>query len=202
MMTDTTIAVVPAGEAPWEDVARVFGTRGDPAGCWCQWFRMPAAAFKAASRDELRERMRDQTHRHPSPGMLAYLDTEPVGWCAVAPRSEYPLLARSRIAQAGADPGAASDPDLWSVTCFVVRVGFRKQGVAAALLRAAIDYAQANGARTIEGFPVDPAARASVSSAELYHGTISLFESAGFDLVARPSASRAVMRRVLTVVEC
>lgn len=201
MMTDTTITVVPAGEAPWEDVVRVFGTRGDPAGCWCQWFRMPAAAFKAASRDELRERMRDQTHRHPSPGVLAYLDTEPVGWCAVAPRSEYPVLARSRIARAGADPDSASNADLWSVTCFVVRVGFRKQGVAATLLRAAIDYAQANGARTIEGFPVDPAARTSVSSAELYHGTVSLFESAGFDLVARPSASRAVMRRVLTVVE-
>lgn len=189
------ITVVPVGEAAWDDVARVFGTRGDPAGCWCQWFRLTAAEFKRAPVDELRERMREQSGQRPSPGVLAYLGDEPVGWCAVAPRAEYPLLTNSRIANAAdSDAVAAPARGIWAVTCFVVRVGFRKRGVAGALVRAATDFAIDNGARRIDAFPVDPAARASVSASELYHGTVSLFASAGFEVVARPTRTRAVMR--------
>jgi hypothetical protein len=33
-----------------------------------------------------------------------------------------------------------------------------------------------------------------MSASELYHGTISLFESAGYEVVARPTRTRAVMR--------
>jgi GNAT superfamily N-acetyltransferase len=195
-MTDATITVIPVDQAEWEDVARVFGTRGDPAGCWCQWFRLTSAEFKLAPVDELRERMRDQVARRPSPGVLAYLGDEPVGWCAVAPRSEYPLLTSSRIANSAdsGDPVAASAAGIWAVTCFVVRVGFRKRGVAGALVRAATDFALEHGAQRIDAFPIDPAARASMSASELYHGTVSLFESAGYEVVARPTRTRAVMR--------
>jgi GNAT superfamily N-acetyltransferase len=194
-MTDSTITVVPVGEAAWDDVALVFGTRGDPAGCWCQWFRLTSAEFTHATVDRLRERMREQAGQVPAPGVIAFLGDEPVGWCAVAPRSEYPLLRNSRIANAADnDATIASAPGIWAVTCFVVRVGYRRRGVAGALVRAATDFAIGNGARRIDAFPVDPAARESTSSSELYHGTVSLFESAGYDVVARPTRTRAVMR--------
>ncbi|WP_431280436.1 GNAT family N-acetyltransferase [Leifsonia poae] len=118
------------------------------------------------------------------------MDGVPVGWAAVEQFSAYPGLARSPITKrVGDDP---ADP--WAVTCFVVRLEYRKRGVARALLRGAVDYALSQGATVVEGYPVDPDVRPSLSSAERFHGTVSLFDSSGFRVVRRPSATRAIMR--------
>jgi len=66
--------------------------------------------------------------------------------------------------------------------------------VAGALLRGVIDLARQKGATAVEGYPIDPDARSSVNSAELYHGTVSVFCAAGFTELRRPSPARAVMR--------
>jgi GNAT superfamily N-acetyltransferase len=93
--------------------------------------------------------------------------------------------------------GTRDEDGLWSVTCFVVRVGHRRQGVAAALLRGAVDLARRHGARIVEGYPVDPSVRATGSSG-LYQGPLSMYLHAGFTEVVRPSESRSIVR--LTVV--
>jgi GNAT superfamily N-acetyltransferase len=85
---------------------------------------------------------------------------------------------------------------VWAVTCFVVRVGHRRRGVASALLDGAVDLARRHGAAVVEGYPVDTSAR-KASSAELYHGPLSVFGAAGFTEVARPSPARAVVRRTV-----
>ena len=36
------LRVIPAQDAPFADVEAVFGTKGDPAHCWCQWYKIPA----------------------------------------------------------------------------------------------------------------------------------------------------------------
>jgi len=185
------LRVAPVGDVPWEHVETVFGTRGDPSTCWCQWFRMPRREFDALDASELRDRARTQSRSHPSPGVVAYLGDEPVGWCAISPRTEYPVIQRSTVGRAAPDATAA---DVWTVSCFVVRVGFRRGGVAGALLAGAVAFARSNGARVVEGFPVDPSMRTSTSSAELYHGTVTLFERAGFEIVARPTPARTVAR--------
>jgi len=124
-------------------------------------------------------------------GVLAYDAGRPVGWCAVAPRADYPRLKRMQVAKATQD-----EPGLWSVTCFVVRVGHRRQGVATRLLDAAVEFAGRHGARAVEGYPVDPSVRPTGSSG-LYQGPLSLYLRAGFTVVARPSPSRSVVRLVL-----
>jgi GNAT superfamily N-acetyltransferase len=87
------------------------------------------------------------------------------------------------------------DPRVWAVTCFVVRVGFRRQGVAAALLAVAADFARAHGATALEGHPVDLERKPGVTaSAELYHGVASTFAAAEYTEVARTGPSRPVMR--------
>ena len=99
-----------------------------------------------------------------------------------------------------ASEGSRQEPDdasVWAVTCFVVRVGYRRRGVAAALLRGAVAQARGEGARVVEGYPVDAALRPKAPSAELYHGTVSLLAAAGFVEVARVRADRAVMELVL-----
>jgi GNAT superfamily N-acetyltransferase len=194
MVADSEIAVVSIAEAPWADVEVVFGTRGDPARCWCQFFKMPNAQWWAASVEEKSSRLHDQTVNSPlPPGLIAYLDGEPVGWCAVEPRPAYPIILRSKVVTL-ASTEAAEDDSVWSISCFVVRTGFRRRGVSRALVMAAVAWAREHGARVLEGYPIDVAQKPKVSSAELYHGSVSLFEQAGFAVQARPTPGRALMR--------
>ena len=112
---------------------------------------------------------------------------------AVAPRTAYPRMT-GNAALAGLT-GDIDDDSVWAVSCFVVRVGHRRKGIGAALLAAAVDFARANGARVVEGHPVDVAARAGrTSGAELYHGAASSFARAGFAEIGRTAPARPVMR--------
>jgi ribosomal protein S18 acetylase RimI-like enzyme len=190
-MSEGPVRVVPADDAHWPDVDTVLGHRGDSAQCWCQWFKLSRSQYTETSAAARKARLREQVASAPAPGVLAYLGDEPVGWCAVEPRSQYPVLARSRIARAA---GETDDRGRWAVTCFVVRMEFRGRGVARALLRGAVEHARENGARVVDGYPVDPTVRPSLSSAEKYHGTVTLFAWAGFAIIARPSPTRAIMR--------
>ena len=188
------MTTVPISETPWADVQQVFATRGDPAGCWCQYFKMPNAEWRATSRETKSERLREQTESgNPPPGLIAYLDGEPVGWCAVEPRQRYPRILTSKVVTlASTEP--LEDQTVWAVTCFVVRVGYRRRGVSTALIEGAVAWARENGARVLEGYPVDSAVRRNASSADLYHGTVGLFEAAGFTVAAQPWPGRALMR--------
>src|SRR6266516_4168096 len=109
------LTVVPADQASWSDLQAIFGDRGDPARCRCQYFK--------------------ETAEHAT-GLVAYLDGEPAGWCAVEPRTAYQRLQRSRLVWDGRDEDPEDD-GVWAVTCFVTRAGFRRRGVSAALAKAA-----------------------------------------------------------------
>jgi GNAT superfamily N-acetyltransferase len=196
MATDT-VHVRRVTDVPWTDAQRVFGTRGDPAGCWCQFFKLSNAQFEVIDRVAcaamlLGQVRKSQEEATPPPGLVAYLGDEPVGWVAVEPRPNYPTAVRGRVVTTGSAE-AIDDGSVWAIVCFVVRVGYRRRGVARALLAAAVDHARSSGARVIEGYPVEVAKPEKVSSAALYHGTVSLFEAAGFVVTARPLPGRAVV---------
>ena len=55
-------------------------------------------------------------------------------------------------------------------------------------------HAAAHGARVVEGYPMAPAEAITV---ELHPGVESMFTAAGFAVVARPTARRAVVRWVV-----
>jgi GNAT superfamily N-acetyltransferase len=191
------VTIVPANEASWEDLQRVFGTRGDTSRCWCQRYKMsPGESWASVGPEELGFRLRGQTDcGHPdsdtTSGLVAYLDGEPVGWCAVEPRTAYPrLLSKTRVPWEGRTEDKADD-GVWAVTCFVTRAGFRRRGVSRALARAAVDFARRRGARALEGYPMLTTA---AIAAELHVGTRSVFADAGFAEVSRPTLRRAVMR--------
>lgn len=216
MDTDGVVRTEPLTPARWDDAVAVFGTRGDPSTCWCQWFRLSGQEWRAATTADNRQALREQAESAgplgvAAPGLLAYVGDEPAGWVAVAPRQAYPRLGRHRalaavleaaeppaaptVADRGADSGA--DDVVWSVTCFVVRAGLRRRGVSAALLDAAVDFAFGHGATAVEGYPVDVAPGERRPASELYHGTRTTFAAAGFTEVGRSSPHRPVMRRVL-----
>lgn len=188
------VRIVSVSDAPWADVERVFGTRGDPATCWCQFFKLSNEDWKNAEGSECKGALEQQVRAAaPPPGVIAYRDGEAVGWCAVEPRVNYGRLTRTRVV-AGGSPESLEDEEVWAVTCFVVRVGHRRLGIGGALLRGALEQARGAGARVVEGYPVDVAVRGKTSSADLYHGTLTQFRAAGFEEVARPSADRPVMQ--------
>ncbi len=190
--------VVPVTDAPWDDVRTVFGTRGDPSTCWCQYFKVDAPTWKAQDVAAFERALCDQTEQARAshgagPGVLAYDGEVPVGWCAIEQHTAYRRILNSQLVNDS--PEALGADDVWYVSCFVVRVGHRRKGVSAALLDGAVAHARANGARVIEAFPVE--AMPGISSADLYHGPLSVFEAAGFETVSRPSERRAVVRLTL-----
>ncbi len=127
-------------------------------------------------------------------GLVAYLDGEPVGWCAVEPRTAYFGLMRNfKVHWAGRTEDKADDT-VWAVTCFVTRAGFRRRGVSYALARAAVGFARERGARALEGYPMLVEPGQNVIWGELHVGTRSIFEAAGFEEVNQPSKRRVVMR--------
>lgn len=197
-VADQAIAVVPANEASWNDLQAVFGRRGYPSTCQCQWFKVRHSDWRSIPVEDLRNRLREQTNcgqpvAQGTSGLVAYLGGEPVGWCAVEPRTAYLRLRRSRIPWAGRDEDQADD-GVWAVTCFVTRVGYRKRGVSRTLARATVEYARDRGARAIEGYPLVNEPGKEFSWGELFVGSRSIFEAAGFTEVSRPTPRRVVMR--------
>ena len=177
----------------WDDLVAVFEGPGDPGRCWCQWFYRGAQADREHA-EANRTALQAQVAGDRPPGVLAYADGVPSGWCAVAPRPTYTRLTRSTILDGVPEPGR-SDPAVWSVTCFVVPRRVRRRGLSGPLLQGAVDLARRGGAAVVEGYPVDVSARSSTSAAELYHGPLQVFLRAGFTEVARPRPDRAVVRR-------
>jgi GNAT superfamily N-acetyltransferase len=197
-MADPPITVVPANRASPQDVAAIFGARGDAARCQCQWFKIRHAEWRSISSEERAARLRAQTGcGHPgareTSGLVAYRDGEPVGWCAVEPRTAYPRLRDTRVPWVGRDEDP-SDPGVWAVTCFVTRAGFRRRGVSRALARAAVGFARERGARAIEGYPMLTEPGKEVTWGELYRGSRSIFADAGFAEVSHPFPRRVVVR--------
>ena len=195
---EPAIRIVPANRASWEDLEAIFGERGDPAGCQCQWFKVSAREWRGTPREARAEALREQT-RCGSPrarttsGLVAYLDGEPAGWCAVEPRTAYPRLAGMRLPWLGRDEDK-DDDGVWAVTCFVTRVGYRRRGVSAALAAAAVDFARSRGARAVEGYPMITEPGREVAWGELFVGSRNSFADAGFAEVSHPSPRRVVMR--------
>jgi GNAT superfamily N-acetyltransferase len=192
------ISVVPANEASWDDLQAVLGTRGYAAFCQCQRNKMRDFAWRSAPLEERTHRLREQTDcGHPdattTSGLVAYLDGEPVGWCALEPRTAYERLLRTRVPWAGRAEDKTDD-GVWTVTCFVTRVGFRRRGVSRALAVAAVDFARERGARAVEGYPMITHPAQEITWGELHVGSRSIFAAAGFAEVSRPTLRRVVMR--------
>jgi ribosomal protein S18 acetylase RimI-like enzyme len=182
------LEVTPATPDRWPDVLTVMGERGDPS----RYFRLRGKQWSDSSPASHRDALRSQVASDLPPGVIA-TDTDsgtPVGWCAVAPRTAYPRVEASPNWRGG-------DPDAWAVTCFVVPVGHRRQGMAGELLAGAIEFARAQGAAVLEACAVDTAQVGKVSAADLYRGPLSVYLDAGFKELSRTSPKWVLVAKSL-----
>jgi GNAT superfamily N-acetyltransferase len=185
----TTPAIVRATADRWSDVNRLLdGT--DEVGCWCQaWrgFDTKAISGGRSRRQLLRGQMEGSP---PAPGYIAYLDEVPVGWVGVSVRTETPRLMSSRTIP------AIDDLPVWSIGCFRIRPGYRRRGVAGALLNGVVEAARQAGAPGVEAYPIDLAGR-RVEVGAGYVGIASMFDTAGFRRMLVTDAHSARLPRLL-----
>ena len=184
------ITTAPATPERWDDVVAILSRDGD-RGCWCQYYRMSSGDYARRDLGAGERALREQISGSDiAPGIVAYVDGEPAGWLGLWPRSRMQRLVRSRTIP------QVDDLDPWSLVCFNVRVGFRRKGVARALLDGAIRYAREMGAPALEAYPVEPGGR-RVDTAFGYVGFVPLFEAAGFRRVVETASKSDHRPRIL-----
>lgn len=183
-----SISVRPA--TVFQDVAAVIGPKNPGSNvCFCLSYRLGSKENLALRGPARAERVRELCAQDPPPGVLAYDGDEPVGWAALHPRSDTSFARNRRIPH-------VDDLEVWSLWCFRVRPGHRKQGIMHALLDGAVAYARERGAPVVEGYPVDNKGE-KVDLTMAYVGTRRLFERAGFTKAADTTSVLAGFPRVV-----
>jgi len=186
----TGFTIFPVTRDRWGDFVQLFGGRGACGGCWCMFWRLKRSEFEKQKGAGNRRAMKRIVDRGEPPGLLAYVDGRPVGWCSLAPRETFPPLGRSRILR------PVDDQPVWSIVCLFVAKEFRHKKISVRLLKAAVDYARKHGARIVEGYPTEPR-KDTIPDVFAYQGLASAYLQAGFTEAARRSPMRPIMRRRL-----
>lgn len=180
----------PLTAATWPDLESIFEARGCSVArnCWCMYYRKtgssPGPAKETARRNKAG--LKALADARQQVGLIGYRDGAPVGWVSFAPREDFARLARSQVM------GPVDERPVWSIICFVVPSEYRKQGVAKQMLDAAVAFCRRKKVRLVEAYPVDKPGRTADSN--LWFGTKSMFDAAGFEEVARRKPERPVVR--------
>ena len=179
------------------DFERLFEKRPAPGAfmCWCLYHhrdRSFAVSERPISRT-IEAKMNRQQKRKlvangRSHGVLVYSKGEPVGWCQYGSREELPRIDSSPSYRGLAPGGDAGR--VWRITCFVVDKKYRKQGVASAALKAALEAIRNKGGGLVEAYPI-----VRWGAYREYLGTVSMFKKQGFKIVAPFGESNVVMRK-------
>lgn len=187
LASEPTLVLRPVTPERWQDLEALFGPRGACAGCWCMWWRLGRKEFEAQKGEANRRALRRLVARGAVPGVMAYCDEQPAGWCCIGPRDDFPALDRSRVL------ARVDELPVWSIVCFFIARRHRHQGLSTRLAETAVDYARASGAEVVEAYPIDTSAPA-YPDAYAYTGLVPTFTRIGFTEVARRSPSRPILR--------
>lgn len=180
----------PLNEARWQDFLSLFGKSGACGGCWCMWYRLKRSEFEQNKGDGNKKLMALIVQSGEIPGILAYVDGKAVGWCSVAPRTQFPALEHSRILK------RIDNKPVWSIVCFYIDKAYRRKGLTGELLNYVIEYCKEQGAEIIEAYPTDPRKK-EMPDVFAWTGFASTFFRAGFKEAARRSETRPLLRYVI-----
>ena len=201
---DSKLTIRPLTAARVDDVKTVTrGTWG--ATCWDLFPRFSAAQQRelgisiGPGTAESRRRAalaKLARRRKNSPGLVAYQEGEPIGFISLGPRYDF-----SRVEHSRATP-PVDDVSAWVIPCITVRRGHRGQGVALAMIRAAVEYAGTRGAPAVEAHPRADSKRVHDDFA--FFGTEAMFRKAGFRKIrgVLPSLPKGWAPRVTMRASC
>ena len=175
----------------WGDLEALFGKNGACAGCWCMWWRLSGPEYHKHRGQSNKVMFEAIVKGGEEPGVLAYHNGTPIGWCAIGPKESYARLREGRVRIFK----AVDDKPVWNVTCFYVARQWRGRGLNSRLLQAAIDFAASRGATIIEAYPFDGSHSPNpTKESASYCGLLSTFHKAGFVEVARRHELRPIVR--------
>lgn len=174
-------------EKNWNAFEELFGKNGACAGCWCMYYRQQRPDYRKNKGEGNKNKMRQLVKKGEVPGILAFDGNRAVGWCSVAPREKFIALERSRILK------RVDERPVWSIVCFFIAKDYRRSGLTYLLLEHIKEYGEKNGAKIIEGYPVDPKGK-DYAASFAWTGFLSAFIKAGFREVIRRSDTRPIMR--------
>ena len=165
------------------DLAAFSACHGKFAYCSCMRWRMRSSEFQKSTKESRAKRLGQMVSAGLPVGVLACAGKEPIGWCSIAPRESYEALERYKAL------ARIDNASVWSVVCFFVDRGFRRKQVTLGLLKAGLEYARSQGAKVVEGYPVEPGSRLYS-----YMGSPATFRKAGFQDVTPDGQQRKVFR--------
>lgn len=187
------LCVKPLDTSTWPDFARLAERQnGLWGGCWCMAFHAETAGRNRTAEQNRAEKqalvLAGQAH-----AALVYDGADCVGWCQFGPTDELPRIKHRREYL----KDAVTLPD-WRITCFFIESEYRHKGVASVALEGALHEISRLGGGTVESYPEETDGR-TLSEPFLYNGTLSMFESAGFERLRRLGRSRWVVTKVVEV---
>jgi GNAT superfamily N-acetyltransferase len=187
--TDSTHALEfrPLTPETWADFRELFGKSGACGGCWCMWWRQTRREFDERHGEKNRRAMKRLVDSGEVPGILAYEDGAPVGWCSVAPRESYSSLNRSRVLK------RLDDVPVWSIVCLFLARSHRRLGLTTVLIKGAVEHVRRSGGSVVEAYPTRPRGK-KLEAVSSFMGVPASFERAGFVECARPSDAKVIMR--------
>ena len=170
----------------WADFENLFGPRG-AGGCWCMWWRVTREEFRKNQGKGNRLAIKKIVDSGQVPGLVAYKEGNPCGWCSIAPREEFASLERSRILK------RIDGEAVWSLVCFFVHKKYRGENLLEKIITGAIDYVKSKGGKIIEAYPA-PDRKEKRAPASAYMGIAKVFTRTGFKEMNRPSKNKIIMR--------
>lgn len=190
MTSDDNIICKPVTPDLWSDLKELFGKSGAYWGCWCMYWRCSNKEFQQMNSADHKQALHDlvTTSTHV-PGILAYVDTKPIGWISFGPREDFTRLVKSRTIK------PPDDKPVWSIICFFVHKKFRGSGVSQTLLESAEAYAKSQGALILESYPVE--INEKIPDEYAYCGVHQLFSKSGFTKIASTNATSGKQKKVL-----
>jgi GNAT superfamily N-acetyltransferase len=195
MVKNGLITTQPLNAERWHDLDQLFGEHGAYAGCWCMYWRLKRTEFKMSKGEERKAILKSIVEHGDIPGLLAYVDGKPAGWCSVGPRENFLALENSRVLK------RIDMQPVWSIVCFFVDKAYRKQGLMSELVRAATTYAQTNGAKIVEAYPIDMMSPKllgqKLSGCNGYMGISAAFCENGFVEVGHASETQLILRYII-----
>jgi GNAT superfamily N-acetyltransferase len=177
----------PLSNETWPSFEKLFGPKGACAGCWCMTWRLQKADYERHKGDGNKKAIKKLASKNEPIGIIAFINDEPAGWCAVAPREKYVRLQTSRVLK------PIDDQPVWSISCLFIAKPFRRQGLSIKLLNATVAYAKKQGAKIVEGYPLEPKDN-KMPDVFAWTGILSSFIAAGFKEENRHSESRPIVR--------
>jgi len=188
MLLQSNLTVEPLDASRWDDLMQLFGNKGACGGCWCMAWRLLKSDFDRGKGEGNKSAFKNIVMEGLEPGLLAYYEGVPVGWIAVAPRPEFKRLEKSKVLK------PVDEHEVWSITCFFIAKGFRKQKVSQFLIQSAVEFVKQKGGKIVEGYPNDLREGQELPPPFVWTGLVSAFLNQGFEVAVRRSETSPIVR--------